>query len=116
MGVVWLVISFVCLGVFMGIAKLVNMSKRQPVLNGARGFNWLYAVLAIGLVAYIIFFGKHTTELGVRYAGYLWAQTVLAWVPACITAIVYSRRFKRRLSEEVQPEVRKEPGMTSPLG
>ena len=85
------IMSSAALGLFMGLARLLNMLLRRPLVNGAGIFFWVLLAAIIGLLAYQWSL-PHVTERMARHAG----RSVGTVLPILILAFSLGRNFRQR--------------------
>jgi hypothetical protein len=85
------VLSFVLLGVFVVLGKVVNWLAKRSLFNGAATFFWLLLLFIVGFTAYS-FVDERITLRGHRLIG----QAPGALIPSLVLAFILGRRFKKK--------------------
>ena len=85
------VISSAALGLFMGLARLLNMLVGRPLLNGAGLFFWVLLGAIVAILAYQWSL-PHVTERMARHAG----RSVGTVLPVLLLAYGLGRRFRKQ--------------------
>jgi len=88
---VFIVLSFLLLGVLTGLGALINLVARRRVFNGAAVCFWLLLGCMVALYALVIMSPKASFESGVLVGE--WIATLL---PALAAAFFLGRRFRKK--------------------
>ena len=87
----FILLSFLLLGVLIGVGALINLVAKRPVFNGAAVCFWM----ALGAVVamYVVLF---TAPRATFQTGVLVGETTGALIPALVTSFFLARRFRRK--------------------
>jgi UDP-N-acetylmuramyl pentapeptide phosphotransferase/UDP-N-acetylglucosamine-1-phosphate transferase len=90
------ILSFVLLGAFMVLGKVINWLLKRSLVNAAAIFFWLVLVFVVSFTVYS-FVDERITLRGHRLIG----QATGALIPCLVLAFFLGRRFKKKSREAV---------------
>ena len=87
----FILISFVLLGVLIGVGALINLVAKRPVFNGAAVCFWI--VLGVVVAMYVVLF---TAPRATFWTGVFVGETTGALIPALVISFFLARRFRKK--------------------